>query len=238
MATVKLSELNEFISCPVCQGYLIDATTVNECLHTFCKSCIVKHIKNNHNACPKCNTIIHERRPLDYIILDRNKQDIVYKLVPQLYIAELNKRLASQEMHDIDPTTEKVLKKKYIHVTLTSFRRDHPTNELPLDAQQSTTTTTIGDATTKPNCGAAVTTIHPDAIYLKCPLTVRIYHIRKLLAMKFQLGENDRVSLIYKGDIVSDNDQVSNLAQTLIFCIHYEISRICTRDELLGIQNP
>lgn len=225
-ATIKLSDLNEFISCPVCQGYLIDATTINECLHTFCKSCIVKHIKNDHNACPKCNTIIHERRPLDYIILDRNKQDVVYKLVPQLYIAELNKRLAAREMHDIDPLTEKVLKNNYIHVTLLSFRRD--INELPLDAQSTTTSA-------KPT-SSAVAPIS-KAIYLKCPLTVRIYHIRKLLAMKFQLGENDRVSLIYNGDIVSDDDQVSNLAQSLTFCIQYEISRICTKDELLGIQS-
>ena len=27
-------DLNEFISCIICNGYLIDATTVTECLHT------------------------------------------------------------------------------------------------------------------------------------------------------------------------------------------------------------
>ena len=34
---IKLKSLNPHISCKICKGYLIDATTVTECLHT-CKS--------------------------------------------------------------------------------------------------------------------------------------------------------------------------------------------------------
>lgn len=33
---IKLKTLNPHISCKICRGYLIDATTVIECLHT-CK---------------------------------------------------------------------------------------------------------------------------------------------------------------------------------------------------------
>lgn len=33
---IKLKTLNPFISCKICRGYLIDATTIVECLHT-CK---------------------------------------------------------------------------------------------------------------------------------------------------------------------------------------------------------
>lgn len=40
---VKLKTLNSYITCQICQGYLIDATTVIECLHTFCKSCLVRN---------------------------------------------------------------------------------------------------------------------------------------------------------------------------------------------------
>ena len=35
---VRLKDLNEHISCFICHGYLIDATTLTECLHT-CKYC-------------------------------------------------------------------------------------------------------------------------------------------------------------------------------------------------------
>ena len=57
----------------------VDATTVTECLHTFCKSCIVKHLEDNIH-CPECDVMIHQSHPLDYIAFDRTMQDIVYKV--------------------------------------------------------------------------------------------------------------------------------------------------------------
>lgn len=80
---IKLKSLNSHITCKICRGYLIDATTVTECLHTFCKSCLVKHLEEN-NTCPTCSIIIHQSHPLQYISHDRTMQDIVYKLVPNL----------------------------------------------------------------------------------------------------------------------------------------------------------
>lgn len=32
--TVKMQGINEHITCRLCAGYLIDATTITECLHT------------------------------------------------------------------------------------------------------------------------------------------------------------------------------------------------------------
>lgn len=81
---VKLSDLKEHISCYLCKGYLIEATTIIECLHTFCKDCIVKYLNDNNNTCPKCDNVIHQSHPLQYISFDRTMQDIVYKLVPHL----------------------------------------------------------------------------------------------------------------------------------------------------------
>ena len=54
-----------------------------------CKSCLVKHLEDN-NHCPKCNSIIHQSHPLQYISFDRTMQDIVFKLVPNLQDGELN----------------------------------------------------------------------------------------------------------------------------------------------------
>lgn len=198
---IKLSELNQFISCSICKGYLIDATTLNDCLHSFCKSCIVKYIKNDHNDCPECNKVINESRPLDYIIHDRNKQDIVYKLVPQLYISELNKRLAAREALGIDENAKYILKRKFLNVILIMRKKNQ------LDSQLNKS---------------------PNPIYLRCPLTIKIGHLRKLLVIKYQLGANDKVTILHKGDIVNDEDQVSNIAQLLTFYLHYEISRLCS----------
>jgi len=80
---IKLKTLNSHITCKICRGYLIDATTVTECLHTFCKSCLVKHLEEKH-TCPTCQIVIHQSHPLQYISFDRTMQDIVYKLVPDL----------------------------------------------------------------------------------------------------------------------------------------------------------
>ncbi|XP_077294091.1 polycomb group ring finger 3-like lethal (3) 73Ah [Arctopsyche grandis] len=85
---IKLKTLNTHITCKICKGYFIDATTVTECLHTFCKSCLVKHLEDN-NTCPTCNIVIHQSHPLQYISFDRTMQDIVYKLVPDLQQNEM-----------------------------------------------------------------------------------------------------------------------------------------------------
>lgn len=75
--------LNEHIICKLCNGYLVDAATITECLHTFCKSCLVRHIELV-NRCPTCDSLIHESQPLYNIRLDRTMQDIVYKLLPRV----------------------------------------------------------------------------------------------------------------------------------------------------------
>ncbi|KAK7595174.1 hypothetical protein V9T40_001607 [Parthenolecanium corni] len=89
---IKIRTLNPHITCKICHGYLIDATTVTECLHTFCKSCVVKHLEEE-NTCPDpdCQLVIHQSHPLNYINFDRTMQDMVYKLVPGLEENEINR---------------------------------------------------------------------------------------------------------------------------------------------------
>ncbi|CAH2322460.1 polycomb group RING finger 6 isoform X1 [Pelobates cultripes] len=87
---INLSDLNPYILCSICKGYFIDATTITECLHTFCKSCIVRHFYYT-NRCPKCNIVVHQTQPLYNIRLDRQLQDIVYKLVENLEEEEKKK---------------------------------------------------------------------------------------------------------------------------------------------------
>lgn len=111
---IRLSTLNNHITCEICGGYFIDATTVTECLHTckkitrfffdchsilihshlisVCKSCLVKHLEEN-NTCPRCGNVIHQSHPLQYISFDRTMQDIVYKLVPNLQESKYSKLL-------------------------------------------------------------------------------------------------------------------------------------------------
>nr|XP_022920423.1 protein CROWDED NUCLEI 1-like [Onthophagus taurus] len=86
---IKLVEINEYITCKLCQGYFIDATTISECLHSFCRSCIIQFLQENSH-CPVCEMIINKAKP--NIKLDKTLQDIVYKLVPELFINEMARR--------------------------------------------------------------------------------------------------------------------------------------------------
>ncbi|XP_048843658.1 polycomb group RING finger protein 6 [Brienomyrus brachyistius] len=81
--SLPLAELFPYICCTICKGFFIEATTITECLHTFCKSCIVKHFFYS-NRCPNCNIVVHQTQPLYNIRLDRQLQDIVFKMIPQL----------------------------------------------------------------------------------------------------------------------------------------------------------
>ncbi|MEE6485584.1 hypothetical protein FKM82_014333 [Ascaphus truei] len=86
MATLRrhlIKEFNPYITCNICRGYLIKPTTVTECLHTFCKSCIVHHFEES-NDCPKCGNQVHETNPLEMLRLDNTLEEIIFKLVPGL----------------------------------------------------------------------------------------------------------------------------------------------------------
>ncbi|XP_018418346.1 PREDICTED: polycomb group RING finger protein 5, partial [Nanorana parkeri] len=78
-----VKEFNPYVTCYICKGYLVKPTTVTECLHTFCKSCIVQHFEES-NDCPKCGNQVHETNPLEMLRLDNTLEEIIFKLVPGL----------------------------------------------------------------------------------------------------------------------------------------------------------
>ncbi|KAL3068529.1 hypothetical protein niasHT_030820 [Heterodera trifolii] len=95
---IRLNSLNPYITCPLCNGYLVEATTVIDCLHTFCKSCLLKYFEDN-NDCPKCHNQIHQSHPSHYVAFDRTMQDIVYKLVPGMQAEEQRRREQFKKRH-------------------------------------------------------------------------------------------------------------------------------------------
>ncbi|XP_068670155.1 uncharacterized protein [Montipora foliosa] len=91
LRVIQLNDLNPHLLCVLCGGYLVDATTIVECLHSFCRSCIVKYLQTSFN-CPVCDVEVHKTKPLLHIRPDRTLQDIVYKIVPDIYEEEANRR--------------------------------------------------------------------------------------------------------------------------------------------------
>ncbi|XP_045382287.1 polycomb group RING finger protein 2 isoform X3 [Lemur catta] len=128
---IKITELNPHLMCALCGGYFIDATTIVECLHSFCKTCIVRYLETN-KYCPMCDVQVHKTRPLLSISQggrsgrarvwtqapplppvapslpwakrsDKTLQDIVYKLVPGLFKDEMKRR---RDFYAAYPLTE------------------------------------------------------------------------------------------------------------------------------------
>lgn len=47
-----LSAITNHLICPLCRGYFRDPYTVADCLHSFCRSCLIVHFRVGHRRCP------------------------------------------------------------------------------------------------------------------------------------------------------------------------------------------
>jgi len=90
-------EINRLFSCHLCAGYIIDAHMVVECMHSFCKSCIVQNVnyqltKKKVVSCPVCDVQLHPTDPYSDIRSDQTLQDLAFMIVPRLFQKECEKR--------------------------------------------------------------------------------------------------------------------------------------------------
>ena len=101
-----LSNVAAHLTCPLCGGYYRDCHTIADCLHSFCRSCLILFFeKRKRNAskaetprlsCPTCDTEVgpHPFRKLTSIstvqvLPDRTLQDVVDKVFPTFKVQEL-----------------------------------------------------------------------------------------------------------------------------------------------------
>ncbi|KAH7652303.1 Locus-specific chromosome binding proteins protein [Dioscorea alata] len=70
------------MTCPLCLKLLSEATTISECLHTFCKKCILEKFNDEEiDYCPVCKTDLG-CAPEDKLRPDHSLQDIRAKIFP------------------------------------------------------------------------------------------------------------------------------------------------------------
>ncbi|KAF7457355.1 Polycomb group RING finger protein 3 [Cryptosporidium felis] len=74
--------VSDLLVCPVCTGFFRGATTIRECLHTFCRACIIEHIEFKGPECPICGQFIGVY-PLQGLVFDRTIQNITDKIFPE-----------------------------------------------------------------------------------------------------------------------------------------------------------
>ena len=85
-SSIKINKLAllDLLKCPLCKGYYRTPYTINECMHTFCRSCIFKYFcsSNQREQCPVCNAKIGGR-PMDSLIFDNYLDSLLNILFPQ-----------------------------------------------------------------------------------------------------------------------------------------------------------
>ncbi|KAL1294643.1 E3 ubiquitin protein ligase DRIP2-like [Arachis ipaensis] len=82
---VKLNraKLEACLTCPLCNKLFNNATTISECLHTFCRGCIDKKLIDEQlKHCPVCNADLG-CSPLDKLRTDHSLQDLRNKILPE-----------------------------------------------------------------------------------------------------------------------------------------------------------
>ncbi|XP_015781543.1 polycomb complex protein BMI-1 [Tetranychus urticae] len=213
---ISLKSLNDHITCHICNGYLIDATTITECLHTFCKTCIIMWLKE-HQVCPMCKDQFLQTRSLLNIRSDPTLQDIVYKIVPGLFTDEMKRR---REFYQKHPEAA---------VNLTSEERGEISGErlifspadifylsieyLP-EVFSYTYIPLIRSTTVVGSNGFPVNGVekHNQRRYFKCKGSMKVLHLKKLLQLKYELKRHSDIELLYKHDTLSDDYSMIDLA--------------------------
>ena len=96
--------LLDLLKCPLCKGYYRTPFTINECMHTFCRSCIFKYFgtSNQREQCPICNTKVGGR-PTDSLIFDNYLDSLINILFPEFEeIDKKNMRLLYKTFREAD----------------------------------------------------------------------------------------------------------------------------------------
>ncbi|XP_065649378.1 polycomb group RING finger protein 1 isoform X3 [Hydra vulgaris] len=205
--SIKLRDLNPYLVCMLCAGYFVDATTIIECLHTFCKSCIVRHLQSS-KRCPTCNIQIHETEPMSKLMLDRTMQDIIQKLIPWVFIDE------SRRAQDFECKLNKQVVTDLPKNDFQKLELVEPKNSYLSDEQ-------INLCLCLKSCSDFFAEMKLEEIqhkYVRCSVRSYIHHIRHLLSKLYDVSLKDyKIQISCNGKILSD---LNNLK--LIYFVHWK----------------
>ncbi|XP_064648453.1 polycomb complex protein BMI-1-like isoform X2 [Lineus longissimus] len=205
---MKITDLNPHLVCILCGGYYVDATTIIECLHSFCRTCIVRYLETS-KYCPICDVQVHKTRPLLNIRSDKTLQDLVYKLVPSLFKTEMQRRREFYTAHPEAATSRSVSSSEergevdverpiYTEDENISLSLEYSYNGKPVDEVDPSSIEDKKEA--------------PDRRYLLCPAAVTVGHLKKFIKMKFDLTPNHLIQIFHTDEFLTDHYTLMDVA--------------------------
>ncbi|XP_073848255.1 suppressor of zeste 2 [Musca autumnalis] len=199
----KINAFNELFQCYLCQGYLINPTTIDACLHTYCRSCIVRHLAEDC-YCPRCKgnggkAVTHSNLKSDNVL-----RSIIYKMVPGLYQKERERVVQFLNNAKNEGYTD-------TH-TLLEVDDDFYT------ARDSISLSLEFHPHLAEQCEEADI---PPVRYLKCLASLKIQHLKRFLCSKFDIDPSNRkvdIEIIYEDEVLPSDFTLMDVA----YCYQYK----------------
>ncbi|XP_071775599.1 polycomb complex protein BMI-1-A isoform X2 [Centroberyx gerrardi] len=203
---IKITELNPHLMCVLCGGYFIDATTIIECLHSFCKMCIVRYLETS-KYCPICDVQVHKTKPLLNIRSDKTLQDIVYKLVPGLFKNEMKRRRDFYADHPVDASNGSNEDRGEVADEDKRIITDDEIISLSIEFfDQSRIKLGVGAEEKQSKDQMA------NKRYLQCPAAMTVMHLRKFLRSKMDIPNTYQVEVMYEDEPLKDYYTLMDIA--------------------------
>ncbi|XP_046851437.1 polycomb group RING finger protein 5-B-like isoform X2 [Xenia sp. Carnegie-2017] len=210
--TIKLKprDFNDLLTCYLCKGYWIKPTTVAECLHTFCRSCIVQYLDDTEEiVCPRCFTVIHETNPTEMLRHDQTLEDIIFKLVPHLQENE------KQREYEFNRAQKR---KKNIETAVDS-------QPFCKRQKEERKTEQFNDHRNDPQIAFCLDCIDSDEVsckyfqplakkFIKTSIRLTIGHLKKYLRLKLNLPNKKEVDILCNGEIMGKDHTLEFIYMT------------------------
>ncbi|KAJ6643772.1 Protein suppressor 2 of zeste, partial [Pseudolycoriella hygida] len=228
---LKISSLTDVLTCPLCHGYFIDPTTINNCFHSFCRTCIVKHLeKYPYSNCPSCRS--NKPVNLSHLRSDTQLKSIVYKLVPGLYQSERKRLQQFNDEHKVVLSDHRPKAASHLNSQLINSKFHTPQQE-PLDSTAENNSRRSDECNDITYSGdvkiddvdffsadepiSLSLEYHPEALkghvlqsspsirFLQCPAAVTIRHLQRLISSKYNLNidlPNVDIQIIYEDEVL------------------------------------
>ncbi|KAF8788778.1 Polycomb complex protein BMI-1-B like protein [Argiope bruennichi] len=203
---LKITDLNQHFICVLCDGYLIDATTIVECLHSFCRTCIVRYLENSR-FCPVCDVQVHKTKPLQSIRSDTTLQDVVYKLIPGLYQNEMQRRREFYSEHP-EEAAKCSSEERGEGAEQRCFYSPKENISVMLEYFQGTENGAASDTDSNSDNNSKELMTR----YLNCPAALTVANMKKFIRMKYSLPLTYRIELMYSEHLLIDDYTLMDIA--------------------------
>jgi hypothetical protein len=226
--TVSTDLLNLHFVCSICSGYFIDAHTITECLHTFCRRCLPRPLK----FCPKCGISLSAGQT-NGVKPDRSVQLLVDKFFPQFAaneevekIAFYSKQGIKRKIREINATAKDVSSTAGPSKKCAGDEAAGSKSKAPVPAMRPRDKEVCFQLL--PSTGSKLKPLGKP--YLRTSGQLRTIHLKKYLVKKLDLGEHSQIEILLKGEVVGSEHNLTFIRRTRWFeenhlTLHYRLAQ-------------